>query len=115
MRQNIATSLRELAQYLASRPDLQDVKVICGDVPSGTRAQSRQVARIMGYFEFEALTEHEPLTIGERTHRFGENILISLTVFAQNAAALRRDTLRRVRVSIYLSRRTLDEKFASLN
>jgi hypothetical protein len=46
-----------------------------------------------------------------RLHRFGENVLISLIVFAQNAGTLRPDTLRRVRVPIYLSRRTLDGKF----
>jgi hypothetical protein len=55
------------------------------------------------------------LSVGERIHRFGENILISLTVFAQNAAALRLDTMSRVRVPIYLSRRTLEEKFGSGN
>jgi hypothetical protein len=115
VRQNIATSLRELAHYLASRPDLHDINVICADVPSGTQAQSQQVARIMEYFGFEAFAALEPLSVGERIHRFGENILISLTVFAQNAAALRPDTLSRVRVPIYLSRRTLDEKFGSLN
>ncbi|MGA8613361.1 MAG: hypothetical protein WB760_17000 [Xanthobacteraceae bacterium] len=115
IQQNIATSLRELAHYLASRPDLHDVNVICADVPSGTRGQSQQVARIMGYIGFEVFTAHEPLSVGERIHRFGENILISLTVLAQNAAALRLDTLSRVRVPIYLSRRTLNEKFGSVN
>jgi hypothetical protein len=115
VQQSALTSLRELALYLASRPDLRDVNVICADAPFGTLAQSRQVARMMGYFGFEVFAAHEPLSVGERIHRFGENILISLTVFAQNAAALRLDTLRRVRVPIYLSRRTLDEKFGSLN
>jgi hypothetical protein len=114
-RQNIETSLRELAHYLASRHDLHDINVICADVPSGTQSQSQQVARIMEYFGFETFAGHEPLSAGERIHRIGENILISLTVFAQNAAALRLDTLSRVRVPIYLSRRTLDEKFGSVN
>jgi hypothetical protein len=115
VRQDAVTSLRELAHYLASRPDLHDVNVICADLPSGTEAQSRQVERIMEYFGFEVFNGHEPLSVGERIHRLGENILISLTVFAQNAAALRLDTLSRVRVPIYLSRRTLEEKFGSGN
>jgi hypothetical protein len=115
VQQNAIVSLRELALYLAKRPDLHDINVICADAPFGTLAQSRQVARMMGYFGFEASAAHEPLSVGERIHRFGENILISLTVFAQNAAALRLDTLRRVRVPIYLSRRTLDEKFGDPN
>lgn len=112
-RQNIATSLRELVHYLASQRDLHDINVICADVPSGTQTQSRQIVRIMGYFGFEAFTGHESLTVGERLHRLGENILISLTVLAQNAAALRLDTLSRVRVPIYVSRRTLDQKLGS--
>ena len=34
----------ELAGYLATRPDLDDVAVICADVPSATKAQSGQLA-----------------------------------------------------------------------
>jgi hypothetical protein len=113
--QAMAISLRQLAHYLSSEPELRAINVICADVPSGTKAQSQQVARIMAYFGFETFPEHEQLSISEHIHRFGENILISLIIFAQNAAALRLDTLSRVRVPIYLSRRTLEEKFGSLN
>jgi hypothetical protein len=113
--QSITTSLSQLAQYLSSQPELRDIDVICASVPSGTKAQSQQVARIMAYFGFEAFTEHEQLSVGERIHRFGENILISLTVLAHNATALRLDTLSRVRVPIYLSRRTLEQRFGSVN
>jgi hypothetical protein len=109
----IAISLRELARYLASRPDLGDIAVICGDVPCGTRSQVRQVAHIMAYYGFETNFEEETATFTERLHRFGENILISLTVLAQNSMTLRADTLRRVRVPIYLSRRNLVERFGS--
>jgi hypothetical protein len=113
--QSITASLSELSHYLSSRPELRDIEVICANVPSGTKAQSQQVARIMAYFGFEAFTEHEQLSIGEHIHRFGENILISLTVLAHNATALRLDTLSRVRVPIYLSRRTLEQRFGSVN
>jgi hypothetical protein len=115
MQESIAISLRELARFLSLRPDLRDISAICADVPSGTKAQSRQVAHIMAYYGFEARNEDKQLPIGERIHRFGENILISLTVFAQNAAALRLDTLNRVRVPIYLSRRALEQKFGNLD
>jgi hypothetical protein len=114
MQRAIATSLRELASYLAARPDLGDVAMICADVPSGTRTQSEQLARIMARYGFEANMEPEHLPIGERLHRFGENILISLIVFAHNPSALRPDTLRRVRVPIYLSRRVLEKEFGRL-
>jgi len=112
MHRAIATSLAELARYLASRPDLSDIAVVCAGAPSGTRAQSEQLARIMGRYGFETIAEPEPLPIAERLHRFGENILISLIVLASNAAALRGDTLKRVRVPIYLSRQVLEKKFS---
>jgi hypothetical protein len=112
MQRAIAISLYELARYLAECPDLADVTVICGDVPSATRSQSGQLARIMAYYGFETIAEPKQLPLGERLHRFGENILISLIVLAHNAGALRPDTLSRVRVPIYLSRRVLERDFA---
>ena len=113
MQQHITLSLRELAQYLSSRPDLRDIAVICGDVPCGTRAQSQQIVHIMAHYGFEAIAERERLPIGEHIHWFGENILVSLIVFVQNAGALRLDSLKRVRVPIYISRRTLEKLFGS--
>ncbi len=111
MQRAIAGALRELARYLASRPDLGDIAAICADVPTGTRTQREQLARIMAHYGFEAIIEPEHLPIGARLRRLGENILISLIVFAQNAAALRPDTLQRVRLPIFLSRRTLQQRF----
>jgi hypothetical protein len=115
MQKAIASSLRELARFLSSRADLSDISVICGDVPSATRAHWRQVEYIMAYYGFETVMEARRLPIGERIHRLGENVLISLTVLAQNARALRLDSLRRARVPIYLSRRVLERKFGCVN
>ncbi len=105
-----------LARYLASRPDLRDISVICGDVPS--RHQGAKPANRAHHGLLRLRDGHGDLNdcrSRERIHRFGENILISLIVFAQNAAALRLDTLNRVRVPIYLSRRTLERKFGDVN
>jgi hypothetical protein len=115
MQRAIATSLHELACYLSSRPDLGDVAVISGDAPSVTKTQCEQLARIMARYGFEAVTEPERLPLGERLHRFGENVLISLIVLAHNAGALRADTLARVRLPIYLSRRTLEKEFGGVD
>jgi hypothetical protein len=115
MQKAISISLRELAHHLSSRPDLNDVNIVCADVPSATRARSRQIEYIMAHYGFETIMESEPLPLRQRIHRFGENVLISLTVFASNAGALRLDTLNRVRVPIYLSRRSLEQKFGGLN
>lgn len=112
MQRGIAISLRELARYLQSHPDL-DVAVIWADAPCGTQSQANQLAHIMAYYGFETIPEDEPAPLGERLHLFGENILISLIVLAQNSVTLRPDTLRRVRVPIYLSRRGLAERFGT--
>lgn len=115
VQRSISLSFHELAGYLSSRPDLCDISVVCGDVPSATREQCGQIEYIMAYYGFETIMETERLPLAERLHRLGENILISLTVFAQNPVALRLDTLQRVRVPIYLSRGTLERKFGSVN
>ncbi|HTV38023.1 MAG TPA: hypothetical protein VMF12_16460 [Xanthobacteraceae bacterium] len=115
MHKSLAFSMREMARFFSSRPDLRDVSVIYADVPSGTKAQSRQVAHIMAYYGFETRNDDERLPIGERLHRFGQNVLISLIVFAHNAGALRLDTLNRARVRIYLSRQTLERKFGNVS
>ena len=109
----IGDALRELARYLATRPDLADIAAICADVPNATSAQRDKLARIMAHYGFDAIIEPEHLPFGKRLHRFGENILISLIIFAQNAAALRLNTLKRVRVPIYLSRQTLQGRFGA--
>lgn len=115
MQRSISLSLQELARYLSSRPDLCDICVIWADVPSATRGQCRQIEYIMAYYGFETIMETGRLPFGERMHRLAENFLISLTVFAQNPAALRLDTLMRVRVPVYLSRRALERKFSAAN
>jgi len=111
MQRAIATSLRELASFLAARPEFNDVTVICADAPSGTKTQTEQLARIMARYGFEAIVEPGRMSIGERLHHFGENILISLIILAHNPGALRPDTLKRVRLPIYLSRRILEREF----
>jgi len=111
LHRRIRVSLVELAHYLGSRPDLADIEVVFGDVPSGVREKFGQIGRIMARYGFEVIPEPNGLTPIQRLRRWGENILISLIVFAQNSGALHRNTLRRVRVPIYLSRRALDEHF----
>jgi hypothetical protein len=110
LHRGIQISLAELARYLRSRPDLDDIEVIFGDVPSGAREQFGQIGRIMAHYGFEVIPESNSLTLVQRLRRLGENILISLIVFARHGA-LHRNTLRRVRVPIYLSRRALEKHF----
>ena len=106
MQRAIGVSLQELAHYLAGQPDLADIAVDLR--PTSRPGRSRRAGSSPASWPTTAL-RRSPSRIRcrwrERLHRFGENILISLIVLAHNAGALRRDTLRRVRVPIYLSRR----------
>ena len=104
-------SLFELAAYVEDHHDFDGVTAISGDVALAAREQSARVSRILERYGFETLDEANPLPLRGRLGRFGENILISLMVFAQNSDTLRKDTLRRGRVPVYLSRRELRRRF----
>jgi len=113
LHRGIQISLVELARYLRSRPDFADIGVVFGDVPSGVQEKSGQIGRIMARYGFEVIPEGNGPTLAQRLQRWGENILISLIVAARSAGALHLNTLRRVRVPIYLSRRTLEQNFGA--
>lgn len=71
MQQSITLSLRELARYLALRPDLSDIAALCADAHRPPRP-NQQLARIMAYYGFEAGSDPEHFSIGERMQqRFG--------------------------------------------
>jgi hypothetical protein len=104
-------SLRGLARYLASRPDLDDVSVIRCNMALGGPERNAQVVRLLARYGFEQVAGAAAATMSERARRFGENILISLMVWVHNAAALRQDTLRRGRTQVFLSRRVLEQRY----
>jgi hypothetical protein len=104
-------SLRELATHLADRPDLDAVRAIRGNMSLGADERAAQMARVAARFGFEQLPAPAPTSIGEHLHWFGENILISMLVLAQNSSTLRTDTLLRCRTLTFLPRRTLERRF----
>jgi hypothetical protein len=77
----------------------------------GGRERDDQMVRLIGRYGFELVPSATTVTMGERALRFGENIHISLMVLARNAAALRRDTLRRGRTRVFMSRRVLEQRY----
>lgn len=103
-------SLRELAGWLSARADLADIALIRAQSVFGTAEQARQVIRITQRYGFETIGEPPP-SVGERLHRFGENVLISLMVLARNPMAFRLDSLRRDRVSIAMPRTLLASRY----
>jgi hypothetical protein len=113
LHRGIQISLAELARFLRSRPDLGDIQVVFGDVPSGGVEKFDQIGRIMARYGFEVIAEPDALTLKQKLQRWGENVFISLIVAARSIGALHLNTLRRVRVPIYLSRRALEQHFGA--
>ncbi len=113
MRLRLDASFRELARYLSRHPELDDIALVRVVALLGGSEQNGQVARLTQRFGFEAAPNSVDVTLSERMHRFGENILVSLMVLARNAGALRRDTLRRDRVQVFISRERLCARWGS--
>jgi hypothetical protein len=105
-------SLAQLARYLAERRDLNDISVMRCTLMFAGPERDGQMARLLARYGFELVPADTRLGLRERARRFAENILISLIVLARNAAALRRDTLRRGRTRVFMSRRLLEQRYA---
>lgn len=108
MNRCFAESLRELAAYLGTRPEFDDVRMIRAKMSFGPAARSDQIARIVAHYGFERVAAPQPRAPIERMRRLGENILVSLLVLVGNSASLKADTLRRDRTLTFLSRRKLE-------
>jgi hypothetical protein len=104
-------SLRELASFLSIRPEFDDATAICSHMSIAAAEQTRQVARVTQRFGLERAGAPDALSFGERIHRFGENVLVWMMVWARNPAALRSDSLRRDRTVVFLSRRTPERRY----
>lgn len=102
-------SLRELACYLAAQPHLQDIKLICGNMPVIGSAQAEQLARILARYGFEAAvddTDRRGLL-----HRFGDGVLVLMLVWAANPRAVRSALLRCCNMRLFVSRAALEQRY----
>jgi hypothetical protein len=106
-------SLQQLASYLAARPDLSDISVVRCTLMFAGPERDGQMARLLGRYGFELVPAASRVSASERTLRYAENVLISLIVLAHNATSLRRDTLRRGRTRVFISRRALEQRYGS--
>lgn len=103
-------SLAELARYLTAHADLADVKAIRGNMSLGARGRSEQIARVASKYGFKRFPRRRS-SLGDATHQFGENILITLLVMRSNPRAVRMDTLWRDRTLTFLSRAMLERRY----
>src|SRR5437016_5186448 len=99
---SVAKSLRGLAQFLMSRPQLSDINII----RAITNLDSLQ--RIAARHGFEVIRDQVKLSPWQRVHRFGENILFGLLTLACHSGRARPRKFSRV---IYLARGALDCKY----
>ncbi len=113
IRSRVAISLAQLARYLATTPELADIMAIRADTRLAGTATTAQLLRICRRYGFEPGPRLGPCSLHESLRRFGENILISLFVLARNARALRRDSIWRGRVEIFLSRALLERRYGA--
>jgi len=59
-------SLRQLARYLASRPDLDDISLVRCTMEFGGRERDNQMVRLIGRYGFELVPSATTVTMGER-------------------------------------------------
>ena len=102
---SVAKSLRGLAQFLMSRPQLSDINII--------RANTNldPLHRIAARHGFEVIRDPVELSPWEHAHRFGQNILYWLLTLACHSGRTRPHKFWRSWQVIYLSRRVLDCKY----
>src|SRR5215831_1106210 len=102
---SLAKSLRGLAQFLTSRPQLSDINII--------RAVTNLdlLHRIAARHGFETVRDPVRVSPWEHVHRFGQNILSGLLTLACHSGRTRPRRFSRSRQVIYLSRRALDCKY----
>src|SRR5262249_62419602 len=70
-----------------------------------------KMVRMIGRYGLARVPPTRTVMLGERARRLGENIMISLIVLTRNQAALRRDTLRRGRTRVFMSRKVLEQRY----
>lgn len=108
----LGKSLRELERFLASRPDLADVRAIKAEMTLGAAERREQLLALAAKYGFEPV-EAPRRDLLKRLHRVGENILIAMLVLLHNPASFRWETLRRTCTPIFLSRSALRALSAS--
>ena len=104
---SLAKSLRGLAQFLTSRPQLSDINII----RAVTNLDS--LHRIAARHGFEVIRDPVNPSPWERVHRFGQNILSGLLTLACHSGRMWLSKFSRSRQVIYLSRRALDCKYVA--
>ena len=106
-----AESLRELARFLMTKPELGNITIIRANMSLGSKAQSASLYGIVSRHGFEVFPDEVGLSLSVHARRFGENILYWLLTLVSNPAASRSNKFWRTRSWICLSRSVLERKY----
>jgi YkoP domain len=111
MARSAVFSLTQLAQWLAVRPEHDDIVALRADMCIATSAQCPQLTRIALHMGFEPVRAPGLSRDSGYLRQLGENFFMLLLVMAANPAALRSDVLWRDRALFYLSRTSLERRY----
>lgn len=100
-------SMRELARFLKSRPDLADIEAIRANMALGPPKQTPTILQLSSRYGFDPVSRRPIRRATELLHRLGENILIAMLVLARNPAAWGWNDLARDRVEVVITRSKL--------
>src|SRR5690348_8285124 len=106
-------SFRYLSEFLADNPAYDCAVAIQAELALATSSQTAQLVRIMQHFGFEIVPEPRGISWKEQMHRWGENILGLLLVLAVNPVSARISILWRVRSTVIISRKALDQRYGA--
>jgi YkoP domain len=109
----IEFSLCELARYLQTKSDLDDILAIRANMTLGLAEQIPQLERISERVGFERVPAVVSFSLAAKLHRGGDNFLALLFVLARNPASARLGVLLRDRAQVLLSRKILDRRYGS--
>jgi hypothetical protein len=106
-------SFRQLSEFLADNSAYAGAIAIQAELALATSSQTAQLVRIMQHFGFENVPEPRSISWKEQIHRWGENILGLLLVLAVNPVSARISILWRVRSTVMISRKALDQRYGA--
>jgi ceramide glucosyltransferase len=111
MQRAMDQSMRQLAAAAQTDPRLADVKAFGGETAAGRPEDAKQLARILSRFGFEVEgVRRRRFSLGA-IHTFFENILFFALEWAFNPSATRGKVFMRPRLSFWISRQALLERY----
>ena len=108
LRWRLLRSLRALARHLEHDPAWKDIRGIHACVPFGSGRRRAPIRGAAARFGFELIEDGAP---AGGLHERGEDFLIWAFTRAFNPTALRRQPFRRDRTEVWISRRTLLDRY----